>query len=156
MPVARASLAILLLAGSAVFAQEWPSFRGPEASGVADGQQLPADWDVKTGRNVRWKADVPGVGHSSPIVWGDRVFVTTAVPADAPRLVLGDKGGIENVADKPPVSWRLLCFDAKDGKRLWEREAYAGAPRTARHVKSSRSEERRVGKEGRSRRAQEH
>ena len=106
---------------------------------MADGQELPADWDVKAGRNVRWKADVPGVGHSSPIVWGERVFVTTAVPAEEPRLVLGDKGGIELASDKPPISWRLLCFDAKDGKRLWEREAFAGAPRAARHVKSSQA-----------------
>ena len=62
-------------------AQEWPSFRGPGARGVADGQDLPADWDVKTGRGVRFKTAVPGVGHSSPIVWGERVFLTTAVPA---------------------------------------------------------------------------
>ena len=82
---------------------------------------------MKPGGNVRWKAEVPGVGHSSPIVWGDRVFVTTAVPAEAPTLVLGDKGGIDLASDKPPISWRLLCFDARDGKRLWEREAYAGS-----------------------------
>ena len=120
-------------------AQDWPSFRGPGATGVADGQNLPGDWDVKGGRNVRWKAEVPGVGHSSPIVWGDRVFVTTAVPAEDPKLVLGEKGGIDLASDKPPISWRLLCFDAKDGKKLWEREAYAGEPRAARHVKSSHS-----------------
>jgi outer membrane protein assembly factor BamB len=120
-------------------AQEWPSFRGPGARGVADGQSLPADWDVKTGRGVRFKAAVPGVGHSSPIVWGDRVFLTTAVPAESPGLVLGDKGGIDLAADKPPISWRLLCLDARDGKLLWEREAYAGSPRAARHVKSSQA-----------------
>ena len=135
----RASVALAFLAAVPATAQEWPSFRGPEAKGVADGQDLPADWDVKSGRNVRWKADVPGVGHSSPIVWGDRLFVTTAVPAEEPKLVLGDKGGIDLAADKPPISWRLLCFDAKDGKRLWEREAFAGAPRAARHVKSSQA-----------------
>ena len=120
-------------------AQEWPSFRGPGAQGVADGQNLPADWDVKTSRGIRWKAALPGVGHSSPIVWGDRIFLTTAVPAESPALVLGDKGGIDLAADKPPISWRLLCVDARDGKRLWEREAYAGAPRAARHVKSSQA-----------------
>lgn len=140
MRVVRSSLVVLVAAAaSGASAQEWPSFRGPGASGVADGQELPSDWDVRAGRNVRWKADVPGVGHSSPIVWGERVFVTTAVPAEEPRLVLGDKGGIEVASDKPPISWRLLCFDAKDGKRLWEREAFAGAPRAARHVKSSQA-----------------
>ncbi len=49
-------------------AQNWPSFRGPFARGIADQQELPADWDVKTGRNIRWKAEVPGMGHSSPVV----------------------------------------------------------------------------------------
>ncbi len=93
----------------------------------------------RRGRGVRWKAAVPGVGHSSPIVWGDRLFLTTAVPAESPALVLGDKGGIDLAADKPPISWRLLCIGASDGKLLWEREAYAGAPRAARHVKSSQA-----------------
>jgi len=123
----------------AASAQEWPSFRGPAARGVADDQDLPADWDVKSGRNVRWKTAIPGVGHSSPIVWGDRVFVTTAVPAESPALVLGDKGGIDLAADKPPISWRLLCLAATDGRVLWEREAHAGEPRAARHVKSSQA-----------------
>ena len=101
-----------LVSSLAAFGQEWPSFRGPGARGVADGQDLPADWDVKTGRNVRWKTAVPGVGHSSPVVWGDRIFLTTAVPAEPGTLVLGDKGGISLAADKPPISWRLLCLDA--------------------------------------------
>jgi outer membrane protein assembly factor BamB len=118
-------------------AQEWPSFRGPGAQGIADGQSLPAEWDVKGGRGIRWKTAVPGVGHSSPIVWGDRVFLTTAVPTGEPVLVLGDEGGIDLAADRPPISWRLLCLDARDGTLRWEREASAGAPRAARHVKSS-------------------
>jgi outer membrane protein assembly factor BamB len=141
MRLVRASLVFTLAVGATIDArgQDWPSFRGPGATGVADGQNLPGDWDVKGGRNVRWKSEVPGVGHSSPIVWGDRVFVTTAVPAEDPTLVLGDKGGIDLASDKPPISWRLLCFDAKDGKHLWEREAQAGEPRAARHVKSSHS-----------------
>lgn len=141
----RSLLALTLLVAAtlsrppAADAQEWPSFRGPAARGVADDQRLPADWDVKAGRNVRWKTAIPGVGHSSPIVWGDRVFVTTAVPAESPALVLGDEGGIDLAADKPPISWRLLCLAAADGRVLWEREAHAGEPRAARHVKSSQA-----------------
>src|SRR5262245_8471511 len=126
LPAAAAS--VLLFSSIVAYAQEWPSFRGPGARGVADGQGLPADWDVKSGKNVRWKAAVPGVGHSSPVVWGDRVFLTTAVPAEPGALVLGDKGGIDLAADKPPISWRLVCLDASDGKLVWEREAHAGAP----------------------------
>ena len=127
MRVGHGSLAVVaplsLTLGSLTLgasAQDWPSFRGPGAQGIADGQNLPADWDVKTGRGVRWTAAIPGVGQSSPIVWGDRVFVTTAVPAEAPTIVLGDTGGIDLAADKPPISWRLLCLDARDGKQLWE------------------------------------
>lgn len=120
-------------------AQEWPSFRGPAARGVADGMGLPLEWDVKSGRGLRWQAEIPGVGHSSPIVWGERVFVTTAVPAEPAKLVLGDDGGIDLASDRPPISWRLLCLDARDGKTLWEREVFAGAPRAARHVKSSQA-----------------
>ena len=133
------ALALSLCTTHTARAQEWPSFRGAFARGVADGQNLPADWDVKASRNVRWKTAVAGVGHSSPVVWGERVFLTTAVPAESPALVLGDKGGIDLAKDKPPISWRLLCLDARDGKLLWEREAHAGEPRAARHVKSSQA-----------------
>jgi outer membrane protein assembly factor BamB len=132
-------LALSLCSTHTAPAQEWPSFRGAFARGVADGQNLPADWDVTASRNVRWKTAVPGIGHSSPVVWGERVFLTTAVPAESPALVLGDKGGIDLANDKPPISWRLLCLDARDGKLVWEREAHAGEPRAARHVKSSQA-----------------
>src|SRR5262245_23318378 len=62
------------LPGAAPAAGSWPSFRGPQASGVADGQSLPPVWDVKSGENVLWKAVLPGLAHSSPVVWGGRVF----------------------------------------------------------------------------------
>jgi len=135
---ALASLAFLLAALGAS-GQDWPSFRGPAAQGVADGQDLPAEWDLASARNVRWKRAIPGVGHSSPIVWGDRVFLTTAVAAETPAIVLGDKGGIDLADDRAPVSWRILCLDARDGKVVWEREVHAGAPRARRHVKGSQA-----------------
>src|SRR5262249_41155099 len=58
---------------------DWPSFRGIQASGVADGQHLPVSWDVATGRNILWKTPIPGLGHSCPVVWKGKVFLTTAV-----------------------------------------------------------------------------
>src|SRR5207248_11452790 len=61
----------------------WPQFRGPNASGVADGQFPPTRFDVPRGLNVHWKTPVPGLGHSCPVVWGERVFLTTAVSGDA-------------------------------------------------------------------------
>jgi outer membrane protein assembly factor BamB len=129
----------LALAPWPLAAQDWPSFRGPAALGVADDQDLPAEWDVARLRNVRWKADLPGYGHSSPIVFGDRIFVTTAVSAETPKPVLGDKGGIDLATDDREVSWRLLCLGTRDGRVVWDREAFAGAPRAKRHVKSSQA-----------------
>ena len=57
----------------------WPQFRGPQASGISAGENLPSQWDVKKGINIKWRTVIPGLGHSSPVVWGDRVFLTTAV-----------------------------------------------------------------------------
>lgn len=120
-------------------ADHWPSFRGSFARGVADDQALPVSWDVESGRNVRWRTEIPGMSHSSPIVWGDRVFLVTAVSEDQPQLVLGDEGGI-SLADEPaPHSWRLYALDAASGEVLWSREAFAGEPRAARHVKASQA-----------------
>jgi hypothetical protein len=59
-------------------AQNWPSFRGPDASGAADGQKLPVTWDIEKGTNIAWKTPIAGLAHSSPIVWGDRIFLTAA------------------------------------------------------------------------------
>src|SRR3712207_667675 len=60
----------------------WPSFRGTQAAGFADGQNLPDRWDGKTGENILWRTPIPGLAHSSPVVWGDKIFVTTAVSSD--------------------------------------------------------------------------
>ncbi len=140
----RACLRIVLFATFAVAAlvapaegQHWPSFRGPFAGGVADGQDLPVSWDVESGENVRWKTPIPGMGHSSPVVWGDRVFVTTAVAAGDVKLVLGDKGGIDMSGDTGTQSWRIYCLDRRNGEVLWSKELYSGKPRASRHVKSS-------------------
>ena len=59
--------------------ENWPQFRGHNASGIAAGQDLPLNWDVKTGTNILWKKEIPGLGHSSPVVWEGRVFVTTTI-----------------------------------------------------------------------------
>src|SRR3954452_24604150 len=63
-------------------AGEWPSFRGPSASGVADGQNLPDQWNADTGEGIRFKVEIPGLAHSSPVIWGDRLFLTTAVSSN--------------------------------------------------------------------------
>ena len=116
----------------------WPSFRGAQAAGVADGQQLPDTWNPKTGEHVRWRTPIPGLAHSSPIVWGDRVFVTSAVSSD-PKATFrpGLYGDGDASADRSTQRWMLFALDAPTGKIVWERVAFEGAPRELRHIKST-------------------
>jgi outer membrane protein assembly factor BamB len=118
----------------------WPSFRGPSASGIGDGQHPPLTWDIKTGANVRWKTPIPGLGHSGPIVWGDRVFVTTAVSGDPnPKVRTGNYGDVESVNDTSSHTWQVLCLDRQDGRILWTRTAFTGIPKIKRHLKGSQA-----------------
>jgi outer membrane protein assembly factor BamB len=119
-------------------AQNWPPFRGPGASGAADGQNLPLTWDVKTGASILWRTPVAGLAHSSPSVWGGRIFVTTAVsrcPGATFKRGLYGEGDASD--DTSTQQWKVLCFDLKTGKPLWERTAYEGRPTEKRHVKST-------------------
>jgi outer membrane protein assembly factor BamB len=120
--------------------RDWPSFRGPGATGLADGQHPPTIWDAEKGLNVRWKVPIPGVGHSCPVVCGNRVFVTTAVSGDpkAP-FKTGQYGGGNGSKDFSVHSWRVYCLDKSTGKILWEREAHKGVPRVDRHEKSTQA-----------------
>jgi outer membrane protein assembly factor BamB len=122
-------------------AQNWPSFRGPAASGVADGKEPTAvKWNASTGENILWKTPLPGVAVSSPIVWGDRVFVSTAVSSDpASGIRTGLYGDVEPAKDVSKHSWKLVALDKRTGKMLWERVAHEGIPKTKRHPKSSQA-----------------
>jgi len=121
-------------------AQNWPSFRGHNATGVADGQNPPVSWDATKNVNIRWKTPIPGLGHSSPIVWGNRVFVTTAVSSDSKsefRPSLQD--AFEPANDTSPHAWRVYCLDKNTGKIIWERTAHTGPPKSKRHPTSSQA-----------------
>ena len=74
-------LLIIVTTASIASAQNWPSFRGLNASGVADGN-APTSWNAEKSSNIVWKTPVPGFSHSSPIVWGNRVFLITAISSD--------------------------------------------------------------------------
>jgi outer membrane protein assembly factor BamB len=124
----------------AVTPLDWPSLRGPNSSGVADGQKPPLTWDVKTATNVQWKTPIPGLGHSSPIVWGDRVFVTTALSGVAdPKVRTGNYGDVDSVDDTSKHTWQVLCLDRATGKILWTKTAFEGVPKIKRHVKGSQA-----------------
>jgi outer membrane protein assembly factor BamB len=133
-------LVVGLLATASLSAQQWPSFRGANAAGVADGRPTATKWNVSTGENVVWKTPVPGVAVSSPIVWGDRVFISTAVSSDPNQGIrTGLYGDVEPVADQSKHTWRLIALDKKTGKMVWDRVAHEGNPKTKRHPKSSQA-----------------
>jgi outer membrane protein assembly factor BamB len=116
----------------------WPSFRGPNASGIADGQPLPETWNVKTGENVLWRTPIPGLAHSSPVVWGDTVFVTTAISSRAGATFKpGLYGDGDASDDDSPHKWMVYAVDARTGKIAWERVAFDGPPKNKRHIKST-------------------
>jgi outer membrane protein assembly factor BamB len=138
----RRTLPIVLWVAAcvSVSAQNWPSFRGPQASGVADGSPTPVTWNVSTSQNVLWTTPIAGLAVSSPIVWGDRVFVSTAVSSDpAAGIRTGLYGDVQPAADVSKHSWRLIALDKRTGKVVWDRVASEGTPKTKRHPKSSQA-----------------
>ncbi|HWQ34044.1 MAG TPA: PQQ-binding-like beta-propeller repeat protein [Blastocatellia bacterium] len=116
----------------------WPSFRGLQAAGIAEGQNLPDRWDGKTGENILWRTPIPGLAHSSPVVWGQRIFVTSAVSSD-PKASFkpGLYGDGDASEDRTPQRWMLYALDKRTGRILWERVAHEGVPREKRHIKST-------------------
>src|SRR5215210_4113085 len=151
----RSVLLALILCGMVTVGQaaDWPQFRGPNGSAVADDKPLPTEWAKD--RNVAWKAQVPGYGWSAPVVVGDKVFVTTASsdkqrkptpgfggggfggggPGGGPKGGFGGggpggpKGGFGN--QQPPdavYKFELYCLSASDGKVLWKETAREGKP----------------------------
>ena len=118
-------------------APSWPSFRGTQASGVGEGT-VPTAWNAETGTKVLWKTLIPGLAHSSPVVWGDRIYVTTAVSTEAnPTFRHGLYGDVDSVETKAEHSWRVLAIDRKTGKVLWEKVAHTGMPLVKRHIKAT-------------------
>jgi outer membrane protein assembly factor BamB len=116
----------------------WPSFRGPNAAGVADGQHLPDRWNGRSGENVLWHTPIPGLAHSSPIVWGDRVFVTSAI-SSKPNATFkpGLYGDGDASDDRSRHKWVLYAIDTRTGTIVWERVAIEGEPGNRRHIKST-------------------
>lgn len=119
-------------------ATAWPAFRGVNASGVADGQNLPGTWNVATGENLRWKVAIPGLAHSSPIVSNGRVFVTSAVSSRADATFRPGLYGDGDASDDRSLhKWIVMAIDAKTGRTIWQQVAHEGEPREKRHIKST-------------------
>jgi len=116
----------------------WPSFRGPHASGIAEGQNLPDEWSPKTGTNVLWRTSIPGLAHSSPVVFGKTIFVTSAISSD-PKATFrpGLYGDGDASKDHTVHRWVIYAIDKTTGKINWERVAYQGEPLEKRHIKAT-------------------
>jgi len=123
---------------SASATTDWPQYRGPSASGVAEGYALPASFDVASGENVRWRIPVRGLAHSSPVIHGDKLFLTTAVRVDGEQeLRVGLYGDIAPVDDTSEFLFELHCFDKRTGAALWDKLIWKGVPAIKRHTKGS-------------------
>jgi outer membrane protein assembly factor BamB len=134
------SLLVLILTANIVADDRWPQFRGPGSLGVAEDPTLPDKWS--TTENVAWKADIPGMGWSSPAVWGDHIFLTSVVSSvegEAP------KKGLYFGGERKPATdlhrWMVYCIDFKTGKIRWEQEVKKGPPENPRHLKNSYASE---------------
>lgn len=127
-----------LLLAVAAWGQDWPSFRGPGARGVAEKQNLPVTWDVGTGKNIAWKTEIPGLGLSSPIVYGPLVFVTTAISSN-PQMVFEAtlKGELDRRQDEAVQEFRVMALDKKTGRVVWNVVAGKTKPRVLRHPHNS-------------------
>jgi len=131
--IMKTSIILVLLIGLAVPGQShaatsgdghWPQFRGPNAAGVSTNANLPDKWSAT--ENVAWKTDLPGRSWSSPIVWGDRVFLTAVVnsgESEAPKKGLYF-GGDRPAPSKSEHLWKVLCLDLATGKLQWEKTVH--------------------------------
>jgi outer membrane protein assembly factor BamB len=139
----RLVLALLLAAWSSAGLSaddNWPQFRGRHA-GVAEGNGLPHTWN--TTNNVVWKTEIPGSGWSSPIVWGNRIFVTAVIREGKEEMpIKGLYFGGNRLAPPPDVHrWMVYCLDWSTGKILWERQVHKGVPESPHHVKNTYASE---------------
>jgi outer membrane protein assembly factor BamB len=117
---------------------DWPSFRGINASGVAEGFPTLTTWDVPKKQGLRWRAALDGLGTSSPIVWGDRVCTTTAISGKLDSsLKIGLYGDITSVEDNTPHTWKVVCLNKKTGSVVLDTTLQTGVPKIKRHTKST-------------------
>lgn len=135
-------LIALLIRSESLNAQDWPSFRGLDGDGVADGLPVRSDWNADPANGeltgILWQQNIPGLGHSSPVISGNKLFIATAISSDGKSpLVVGAGGRPEAADDNGEQSWVVLCFDKRTGNELWRKTAKKGRPRATRHAKAT-------------------
>jgi PQQ-like domain len=142
---------VVTVLSAGLAAQNWPQFRGFKSGVASDDAALPDRWSAT--ENVAWRVDVPGRGWSSPVVWGDHVFVTSAVntkgeeeslkpiPSYTPRSFGGPMSGRDLATSTDPHRWMLYDIDFDTGKVRWERAVATAVPAESKHQKNSYASE---------------
>jgi len=131
---------IFLLACDVFAEANWPQFRG-SSSGIAEDKALPETWS--TTENIVWTVEIPGRGWSSPVVWGDKIFVTSVIKEgdfETPKKGLYLGGDREKASDKTH-RWMVYCIDWNKGNIVWERLAHKAVPQQPVHLKSTYASE---------------
>ena len=124
-PVFLSIISILNVSGQIKPERQWPVYRGYMSSGVLDNANLPESFDINTMKNIRWKVEIPGLGLSSPVIWDNKLFITTAVSeADKKGFKHGIYGDIAPVNDSSVHEWKVYCIDKKTGKMIWDKTAF--------------------------------
>src|SRR5207245_5705663 len=117
--------------------RDWPQWRGPLGTGVAPGGRPPVKWSEN--EHIRWKTALPGKGHSTPIVWGERIFLTTAIPygEPVPPRLPARPGAHDNLSLTRHHEFAVLAVNRRDGAILWQRTVHKDLPHEAGHVTAS-------------------
>ncbi len=142
MPTGQTNSVIRLNQDARDSTPDWNSFRGNRAKGVAAGFPVRTTWNADKAAGdvtgVLWTTRVPGLGHSSPVIRGDRIFLATAIAAEGQAPLKVGRGGQPDAADdNGEQSWVVLCYDRRTGQELWQRTARQGTPRATRHAKAT-------------------
>jgi len=118
--------------------RQWPSYRGFFASGYLDKAHLPDSFNIESSYHVKWNIEIPGLGLSCPVIWDNKVFITTAISEqDKEGYLPGLYGDIAPIDDSSEHVWKVICVDKTSGKLIWEQVAHQGIPKVKRHPKSS-------------------
>ncbi|MBI23291.1 MAG: pyrrolo-quinoline quinone [Roseibacillus sp.] len=118
-------------------AGQWSQFRGHRARGILPDAGLPIRWHMGKQENVRWQTGIKGLGHASPIVWGDRVYLATAVTEGVQELDVKVRGDVGSARDNGVQQWRLLAIDKATGAILFNKLGFEGKPKVKRHTKAT-------------------
>ena len=132
---------VMQVSAQNTYTNQWPSFRGPFARGFTDNSNCVTNWNLETGENIIWQKEIPGLGHSCPVIWEDKIFITTAISGSGENyLKVGLYGDGDAVEDNSVHEFKLYCLDKKNGNIIWERLCVKRIPEVKRHTKASHAD----------------